>query len=265
MPHFAFWAWPLPFIGSFSRAADSIDAIESRLPFSKKDPRAVWRGTKRYNSAHNPRLRDDLLRTTKDVPWADVQELKWDQIGSGADKRANATNSLNIEDFCKYKYVLHTEGITYSGRFQFLQMCRSVLLTPPIAWLQHTTHLIRPLFSADLDLGMGKKTWAPSEGEQKAWPVHYRPEEANAVFVAPDWSDLEATIRWLEAHPVVSEGIAARQRELFVDRGYLSPAAEACYWRALIRGWSKVVRTEGEGWEDQPGVRWELFAMGYES
>jgi hypothetical protein len=49
---------------------------------------------------------------------------------------------------------------------------------------------------------------------------------------------------------------------LFVGRGYLSPAAEACYWRALIRGWEAVARMEGQGWENVNGVPWELFAMG---
>ncbi len=82
--------------------------------------------------------------------------------------------------------------------------------------------------------------------------------------MAPDWSDLGDTVKWLEANPRVAEGIANRQRDLFVGGGYLSPAAEACYWRALIRGWSAVAQTDGEGWEAQDGVRWELFSMGYE-
>ncbi len=264
MPHFSFWSWPLPFIGSFSRAAAAIDVIEASLPFADKDPRAVWRGTKRYNSAHNPKLREGLLQTTNGTAWADVQELRWDEVGSDSSKKNVAVNSLMIEEFCRYKYVLHTEGITYSGRFQFLQMCGSVLLTPPIAWMQHTTHLVKPLFSSDLRLE-GKAGWASSEGEQKAWPIHHKPAEANAVFVAPDWSDLESTVRWLEDHPDIAEGIAKRQRALFVGGGYFSPAAEVCYWRALIRGWSKAVRTEGQGWEQQPGIKWELFTMGYKS
>jgi len=288
MPHFAFWAWPLPFIGSFARAAAAVDALEARLPFARKDPRVVWRGTKRYNSAHHPRMREDLLRATAGRAWADVQELKWagagaggggggdgaagrrrpKGAGAGAKAEPVAANALLIEDFCRYKYVVHTEGITYSGRFQLHQLCGSVLLTPPVAWLQHTTHLIRPLFSSHLDLGgtserggAGKGGWKPSEGEKKAWPTHYPPQDANIVFVAPDWSDLEATVQWLEAHPDVAEGIARRQRELFAGGGYFSPAAEACYWRALIRGWSKVARIEGEGWEGQEGITYESFVM----
>jgi len=283
MPHFAFWGWPLPYIGTARRIAAAIATIEASLPFDRKNPRPIWRGTKRYNSAHHPRLRDDLLNVTQGQAWADVQELHWEKLDAdspGATKgkmEAQATNSIGIEDFCRHKYVLHTDGITYSGRLQFHQMCRSVVITPPIAWMQHTTHLIRPLFSTDLRLGGGggggggpgdktarRRPWEPSEGEAKAWPVHYAPEQANMIFVAPDWSDLKATIDWLEAHPGVAEGIATRQRELFVDRGYLSPAAETCYWRALIRGWSQAVRTDDQGWEEQKGVSWEVFALGHE-
>ncbi|KAK3331920.1 hypothetical protein B0T19DRAFT_397740 [Cercophora scortea] len=303
MPHFSFWAWPLPFIGSLPRAAAAITALESAYLTStawqqNKISKAVWRGTSWYNSVHSPRLRQKLLAAAKGQPWADVQALEW-QGGH------NATNALPIEDFCKYKYVVHTEGVTYSGRFQFLQMCASVVLTPPIQWMQHTTHLVRPLFSSSLDLEPGphvdgtrqssgassarthakaKKTagsgsassapasapagpgqerrgWVPSERIRKAWPVQYEPDEANIVFVAPDWSDLGDTVAWLEAHPKVAEGIARRQRELFVGGGYFSPAAEACYWRALVRGWAKMARVDEEEWAGTEGVTFEAFAL----
>ncbi|KAK3937949.1 hypothetical protein QBC46DRAFT_318560 [Diplogelasinospora grovesii] len=267
MPHFSFWAWTPPFIGSFSRAAAAIDALEAALPFMQKDKRVVWRGTAGFNSVHHPHLRRDLLRVAGGRPWADVQALDWptQKGGEGADFGQRPGNAMMIEDFCRYKYAIHTEGITYSGRFQFLQMCNSVILTPPVAWLQHTTHLIWPVFSSDLN---PNPKWELSEDIQRAWPKRYEPEEANIVFVAPDWSDLEATIAWLETHPAVAEGIAKRQRELFVGRGYLSPSAETCYWRALVRGWSKVVRTEteeeGKAGHDDMGIPWETFALGHE-
>jgi hypothetical protein len=176
----------------------------------------------------------------------------------GASER-NATNALPIEEFCRYKYVVHTEGVSYSGRFQFLQMCASVVLTPPIMWMQHVTHLARPLFSSDLK--KGGKTWMPSEKVRRAWPVGYKPEEANIVFVAPDWSDLGDTVAWLEEHPEIAEGIARRQRDLFVGGGYFSPAAETCYWRALVRGWAKMAMTDGEGFENVEGTTLEAFSL----
>ncbi len=277
IPHFSFWAWNLPFVGSMSRAARAIAALESTYSaplgsWHNKIGKAVWRGTSWFNSVHSPRMRQDLVMTARGKPWADVETLNW----TGSNK--NASNALKIEDFCRYKYIIHTEGVTYSGRFQFLQMCASVVLTPPIQWMQHTTHLVRPLFSSSLGLqnvveeedddnpaSKAKKKkkgpWVPSKAVQTAWPVQYKPEEANIVFVAPDWSDLGATVAWLEAHPKIAEGIARRQRDLFVGGGYFSPAAETCYWRALVRGWAKVARTEGEGWEEEKGKTFEMFSL----
>ncbi|TGJ83824.1 hypothetical protein E0Z10_g4972 [Xylaria hypoxylon] len=311
MPHFSFWSWPLPFIGSISRAADAISRIEESLPFTRKDPRVVWRGSARFNGAHNPTLRQDLLRVTAGAKWADVQALasyerdssrvvtarnnrerkeiagdgnkvgnKTGKVGEAIETRneeeqgdasAGGGNStaLIIEDFCRYKYVLYTDGVTYSGRLPFLQMCGSVLLTPPMAWRQLTTHLLRPVFSGDLmaanttRITHKQKQGGKYEDMRNVWPAH-RAEDANAVFVAPDWSDLEATISWLEEHPDVAEGIARRQRDLYVGKGYTSPAMETCYWRALLRGWSRVVRL-GEGWEHKEGVSWDEYSIDWDA
>lgn len=258
MPHFSFWAWHLPFVGSMEQASSTIKDLEAEYSgpnkWQDKISKAVWRGSAVFSSPHNPRLRQKLLKIAKGKEWADVEALKWVESGH------SASNALPIEDFCRYKYVLYTEGVTYSGRFQFLQMCASVVLTPPIQWLQHTTHLIRPLFSSSLPF-KSKKKWVPSEKIQKKWPIQYAPEEANIVFVAPDWSDLEDTLAWLEENPNVAEGIARRQRELFVGGGYFSPAAEACYWRALVKGWAKVAVPGGEGWEEMKSIPFEEFSL----
>lgn len=217
-----------------------------------------------WNSAHYPGLRERLLRATKGVEWADVQALSgYGLEAGGTNASGTENNALMIEDFCRYKYVLYTEGITYSGRLQLLQMCRSVLISPPIAWLQHTTHLVKPMFASDLPTEPGSKSWEPSEGVNEAWPIHYSPEEANAVFVSADWSDLGQTVAWLERNSGVAEGIARRQRGLFVGKGYLSPAAEVCYWRALIRGWSEVVKYDSDEWDDRRMVSWELFSLNH--
>lgn len=84
--------------------------------------------------------------------------------------------------------------------------------------------------------------------------------------MAPDWSDLEAVIAFFnsEENHILAEGIARRQRELFVGGGYFGTGADACYWRALVRGWSQVakVKKEDDGaWEDGEGMRWETFAV----
>ncbi|CAK7213976.1 hypothetical protein SBRCBS47491_001983 [Sporothrix bragantina] len=308
MPHFSFWAWKLPFVGSMSRAAAAIDRLERETypSFHDKIARAVWRGTTWFNSVHSPRLRQNLLAVAKGQKWSDVEALEWVGGGSANDNGQNATNALAIEDFCRYRYVLHTEGVAYSGRFQFLQMCGSVTITPPIVWMQHTTHLVKPVFSSQLlaSTAPGKPDAPAAQNEHKnsphskpvqkfahvvkpakddkskakraaqralgpgrkasghkSWPISYAANEANIVFVAPDWSDLKDTVAWLEAHSDVAAGIAHRQRDLFVGGGYFSPAAEACYWRALVKSWSQVAKVDPKEWAGQEEVSYEAFTL----
>ncbi|KAL0778077.1 hypothetical protein CaCOL14_005730 [Colletotrichum acutatum] len=271
IPHFSFWAWTQPFIRSLPHAASAITEIETSLPFEKKDARAVWRGTSWFNNgaSANPRSRQDLIQLTKDAGWADVQALEWTNNGE------NATNALPIEDFCRYKYIIHTGGVSYSGRLQFHQLCESVVLSPPVEWMQHTTHLVEPVYSSTLLQGkLESKTTSQAKPRDEKhhhqalpktleqWTTTLRPEEANMIFVKPDWSDLEATVRWLEKHPDVARGIARRQRALFSDRGYLSPAAEVCYWRALVKSWSRAVRVDDDvGRKSAGAVSFEEFIV----
>src|SRR5687767_3784728 len=146
MPHFSFWSWPLPFIGSLPSAARRIAEIEDEVDFESKDARAVWRGTRWFNNGAgmNARGRQELLKVANGKNWADVEALQWETNSE------DASNALRIEDSCKRKYIVHTEGFGYSGRLQFHQLCASVILSPPLEWMQHTSHLIRPVFSSTL-------------------------------------------------------------------------------------------------------------------
>jgi len=124
---------------------------------------------------------------------------------------------------------------------------------------------MRPLFSSVLLSGGFHTTPTapppsayPLPATATTWPLSYPAHLANVIFVQPDWSDLEATIAYLRQHPDVGADIARRQRAVMVGGGYLSEAAEACYWRALIRAWSRIVQVEGE-WEE--GMRWETFSL----
>ncbi|KAI5860120.1 hypothetical protein GGS23DRAFT_614282 [Durotheca rogersii] len=303
IPHFSFYAWPIPTVGSFARAAAAISRVEAELSSSSsssalpppadldpdqdrpppwwaaKIPKAVWRGTTHFNHPRAGRMRQDLVAAARGAPWADVEPLA-----------ADGANALPIEDFCRYRYVVHTEGVTYSGRFQLHQLCASVVLSPPIAWMQHLTHLARPVLSYDLlssspspsspaathaddprrpsprlpyPAPWVRAAWPPASASSSGPSAAANISTANMIFVAPDWSDLAAVVAWLEAHPAAAAAVAARQRALFHDAGYLSPAAEACYWRALIRAWARVARYEGGGdsGEEEEGVPWEELSL----
>ncbi|PKS07655.1 hypothetical protein jhhlp_006261 [Lomentospora prolificans] len=268
MPHFSAWSWALPFLNSLPAASSTITNLESTLPFSKKNPRAIWRGTPWFANplGVNPHLRQDLIRVAgKATSWADVQALDW------TTNSASASNGLPIQDFCRYKYIIHTEGVSYSGRFSFHRMCRSIILSPPLEWFEPTTHLLRPIYSTVLLRGrsaLDKETEKdprayPSKRTRQIWPADISLEEANIIFVKPDWTDLEETIAWLEAHPAIAERIAARQRDQFVGGGYVSKSAETCYWRSLLKGWNQVAQVAES--ELPEGVTFEEFILSSEA
>ncbi|KFY87769.1 hypothetical protein V500_06777, partial [Pseudogymnoascus sp. VKM F-4518 (FW-2643)] len=174
MPHFSFWTWPNPQVGPFDAVLAKISRIEAATRWGEKIDKAVWRGTVWFSPIGNKDLRKALVRLGKGKGWADIEHVR--------DDARNATtgvvvegNKIPIEEFCKYKYVIYTDGVTYSGRLAFHQACASVLITPPPTFLQHTTHLLRPLYSPTL----------PSPAPHPEWPS-YPAQEANIIFVQPD-------------------------------------------------------------------------------
>ncbi|KAL6242404.1 hypothetical protein RBB50_010543 [Rhinocladiella similis] len=149
-------------------------------------------------------LREKLLQTAAGKPWADVKALTW------REKDSMANDLKSMPEHCQYKYLAHTEGNSYSGRLKYLQSCKSVVIAHKMDWIQHYHPLMK------------------SSGPQQ-----------NFVEVQRDYSDLEDKISWLENHNGAAEKIASNSVQLFRER-YLTPAAEVCFWRRLIRGWSSV-------------------------
>jgi hypothetical protein len=84
--------------------------------------------------------------------------------------------------------------------------------------------------------------------------------------VKQDWSDLEEKMEWLIAHPIEAARIAKNNVDVFRDR-YLTPAAEACYWRRLIHEWAAHSDFEPEffrmveGEEKWRGLPYESFVL----
>lgn len=236
--------------------------VEKKISWEEKQDKAIWRGTPWFNPLGHPRLRQELLKVSKNKEWADIQALNISATG-------HPTNSLPIEDFCMYKYVVYTEGVTYSGRLPYHQACESVLLTPPLTHLTHSSFLLRPISADELMVSFGfseprenppafngppPKVIAPVLPTVEDW------RHANTIYVAPDFSNLEATINFLRAHPEVAQQIAANLRHDAAGKGYLGSAAETCYWRALIRGWASVAVAE-EKWGEELGERFESWIL----
>ena len=75
----------------------------------------------------------------------------------------------------------------------------------------------------------------------------------NIVEVSSDFSNLEEKVLFLLQNLEKAESIAKNNIEKFKNR-YLTPAAQACYWRRMFRSWAEVSFTP-EAWEIRDGVR----------
>lgn len=245
MPPFSSWSWPTPTLGDSASILSRIAQIEASTSFEDKFDRVIWRGTPWFNPLGHPNLRKDLLAAAKAGrgKWADVSAL-------------NGSNALAIEEFCRYKYVVYTEGVSYSGRLPYHQACGSVLITAPLTWRTTSALLMRPITAGDL-MGTGERDGAKA-GSLKTVT---RWEDANVIYVKPDFSDLEQVVEFLRDRIDVAERIAKNQRDMLVAQGYLSLAADTCYWRALVLAWSEAAMVDEDEWAGLESEMYETWLL----
>ena len=202
MPDFGFWSWNIEGIGPYSQVVSEIATRDADPDerWSKKIPKLVWRGKPSFNF----KLRRALLDAARGKPWSDVRSIQWKSEASMRD------DFITAVDQCDYMFLAHTEGRSYSAALKYRQACRSVVVVHKMQWIQHHHYLM------------------VANGTQQ-----------NFVEVERDFSNLESTIEHLLQDPEEARRIADNNVKTFRER-YLTPAAEACYWRALINGWGKV-------------------------
>ena len=198
MPDFGFFSWPEPKTGAYTEIRRAIRRVEKETPFEKKVPKLVWRGA--------PLVEDRVkfLDYTQQKAWADVRVIDWED-GNDLEK-----NYLTLAEHCRYMFIAHVSGLSWSGQGKYTRNCHSVLISHELEW--------REIYDS---------------------AIVYSGPEQNAVRVADDWSDLDATMETFLANTTAAKTIADNAKDSLHDR-YLTPAAEACYWRRLIQGYASV-------------------------
>ena len=200
MPDFGYWSWPEPKIGAYGEVQMKAKAMDTKVPWKKKFDKLVWRG-----AIMELEIREQLLELSEGHDWADVKILNWEDEGAG-----KSHDVLSMAEHCQYKFVAHTEGVSYSARLQNLQNCDSVVVAHKLKWIQHHHHLM---------LSTGP--------------------DQNFVEAGENFTKLETTMAMLIDDDELAERIADNSVRTFREH-YLTPAAETCYWRKLFRGWAKV-------------------------
>ncbi|GAB7358531.1 hypothetical protein MBLNU230_g2594t1 [Neophaeotheca triangularis] len=170
-------------------------------PLSNKLPQVVWRGVRWTNE----RIRGAMISAVEGKEWADVRDIDW----------SDQTQVMRMEDYCRYNFVLNTEGHSWSSRMLYILNCDSLPIIHELSWDAHFYHLLEA--------------------------------NVNYIPVANNFSNLEEQVLYYTAHKEEAQEIADNARALFRER-YLTPAATACYWRRLLRSWRDVA-FEPEVWE----------------
>jgi len=224
MPDFGYWSWPLDLVGAYEQIRMEIH--QNRKDWRDKVPKALWRGALKTN-----KIRASMFEATRGKKWADVEEVRWKnrlQIAG-----SSAPFAMPMVDHCAYQFLIHTEGLSYSGRGKYLFNCGSVVITHKSKWIEpHHNVMV------------------------KSGPTQ------NVVEVERDFSDLEEKMEELLQDPERARKIAINGESRFRNR-YLTPAAQSCYWRRLISTWAGV-SFRPHPWEIVDG-KWRLRGIPFET
>lgn len=97
-------------LGEYTKFRQEVRAIEEVYPWDKKIRKVVWRGASETN-----KNRKKLLQVTKARDWADIRRVIWK-----GQHVTSESDPLPMAEHYKYKFVLQTEGRSYSGRGKYL-------------------------------------------------------------------------------------------------------------------------------------------------
>nr|XP_031863812.1 uncharacterized protein CI109_000454 [Kwoniella shandongensis]KAA5530884.1 hypothetical protein CI109_000454 [Kwoniella shandongensis] len=223
MPDFGFYSWPEPGVGAYTEVRAKALAYEQNLglrlddelnvihsSWENKTEKLFWRGSPMVE------VRQDLLRASRDQPWSDVKELNWGAVNKDEEEKMKNNGDLRTPaEHCQYQFLAHVEGWAYSGRLKYLQQCRSVIVAHPLKYIQHYHHLL------------------------------------NSNENDPNQNIVEVPLPLEENLPGVMEKLLDPMNREKVERiadnswrqlreGWISPAANECYYRYALRAYASV-------------------------
>ncbi|XP_041974208.1 O-glucosyltransferase rumi homolog [Aricia agestis] len=193
-------------IGRWDQHRISISTAADKWPWDKKEEKAFFRGS-RTNAE-----RDNLVLLSRSKPdLVDAQYTKNQAWKSDADTLyAEPAQEVSFEDHCKYKYLFNYRGVAASFRFKHLFLCKSLVFHVGDEWLEFFYPSLKP------------------------W-VHYVP-------ISPTASEEEISnyITYFKERDSLAKEIAERGFQHIWDN--LTDKDVKCYWRKLLRKYSKLVK-----------------------
>ncbi|PWN48707.1 hypothetical protein IE53DRAFT_333240 [Violaceomyces palustris] len=224
VPDFGFAGWPEAGIASYEEFLLLADKEERDHSWEKKDSRAFWRGFANFYATRKDLLqRTSLTINPSRSTWSDVRETSFHDVGE------QFSEIVPMHEHCRRKYLIHSEGNSYSGRSKYLLACHSVTIAHPLEWTQH----FHPALNSD-----------PTSPEQNIvqlpGPLFNGLEEEVLRLREMDKSGLgtsQGKVTPLSQNS--ARRIADNARQVLRQR-YLTPAATMCYTRAALKAYASV-------------------------
>ncbi|KDP46492.1 hypothetical protein JCGZ_08464 [Jatropha curcas] len=158
-PDWSFWGWPEINIRSWGEEFQDIKRGSQSKSWSKKWPRAYWKGNPDVLSP----LRTELMQCNHSRKWgAQIMRQNWDE-----EARAGFEGS-KLSNQCDYRYKIYAEGFAWSVSLKYIVSCGSLAL------------IISPQYEDFFSRGLIPK--------ENYWPVSAN-ELCRSIKFAVDWGN----------------------------------------------------------------------------
>ena len=233
-PDFSFASWPEAGIPSYQEFRRDAELVNAETPWRSKSNPAFWRGDALMGKGIA--ARDSLLSVATGPgteAWSDVKRTSFWEEGPSIGK------IVSPPEHCRHKFLIHSEGVAYSGRSKFILGCQSTVLMHKLEWEQH----FHPALISDPSSTDQNHILLPGQLFEKLPSTMHKliQEETDAKS-----SVLSAN----RSGSTTGERIASNAKRTLTDR-YLTPAATACYIRAALISYSKTL--DRKSWPNKQG------------
>jgi hypothetical protein len=234
LPDFGFVSWPEAGAGYYEDFLDRALEIEKRHPWSQKHSKMFWRGFPNVYPVRNDLMnRVSLAVDPSRRKWSDIHKTTFHE---SADDDGQMFPLVTLPEHCRHKFLIHTEGNSYSGRSKYLFSCRSTTIVHPMEWTQH----FHPALNGN--------PYSPNQNYVQLRGPHFAGLEEAAVELRKVDAGFSTTkARRFIGHKT-PEKVADNAVRTLRDR-YLSPAATMCYTRAALRYYAKSLDVDSFGSE----------------
>ena len=137
IPCFTLWVFVAPSMGRWRSTFETLPKVADRLSWEDRIGKLMWRGAKtgdrQWLTGIGERKNDSAL---------DIEFIQWKP---GKLSSQYSDNFKTVQEYCRYKYLLHQEGWSYSNRLKYLMLCGSPVIHANFyGWEEYWYHLLTP-------------------------------------------------------------------------------------------------------------------------